>query len=97
MPKRVIRAINRNPGIAGVLCAIVLIAPVYYLWYDDDKDSKREFCTLSVNSREDNRTMWQYLIEQFPDSPAIPEFKAELDLRLPELECVDSVPVEKEE
>lgn len=45
-------------------------------------------CRETVAVRDDQRAMWLYLLEQNPDNPRAASFRAELDLRLPKLECV---------
>lgn len=60
--------------------------------FQDQEQANRATCERSVAGRDDNRAMWIYLIKEFADSPRAPAFRAELDRRLPQLECKGSVP-----
>lgn len=70
MPKRIVRLINRNPGIAGVLSSILFVAPAYVLWYHENQQTNAaiECVVQSLGTRDavtiDNRdTLIQFFDE----------------------------------
>lgn len=70
------------------LAGLLLIVLALGFWWANWQDTRREeTCRRGVAIRDDNRAMWLYVIELNPDSPQRPQFVAELDRRLPRLEC----------
>lgn len=89
-------------GFVAALLSIVLSGAIaWYVQASRDAETQRD-CQRSVSYRADNRAMWVYLIDQAnPDRTAEEQerfdaFVAELNRRLPPLECHDgnAVPVD---
>ena len=74
-------------GIATILCVFAAAGALYL-------DARRD-CAAEVRSREGQRTMWLYIVDEFPDAGIITELIVELNRRLPALECRggDAVPI----
>jgi hypothetical protein len=90
---------RRRLGFTLVVVASIAAVIVSALWWDSQNDVRREnLCKAQVASREDNRTMWEYLIDTNPDAPEaqLEAFTKALDNRLPVLICEEgsAVPVE---
>lgn len=53
-----------------------------------------ESCERAVSVRDDNRAMWLFVLDLLAGGRLVPQVRAELDRRLPVLECdADNVPV----
>lgn len=74
-------------AIVALLCVFVAGAALYL--------DARADCAAEVRSREGQRTMWLYIVDEFPDAQIITELIVELNRRLPPLECRggDAVPI----
>lgn len=69
MPKRVVRLINRNPGIAGVLSSILFVTPAYVLWYRENNQTNEalECVVNSLSVRDKTNTQSRDKIIDFLD------------------------------
>ena len=91
------KGVKRFPYlITSTAIVSLLISAGIAAWVDheNDKDAYQD-CLRVVDTRNDNRTMWLYLIDIRPDADpkVVEEFTAELNKRLPVLECEDNNPV----
>jgi hypothetical protein len=50
-------------------------------------------CQRDVRARDETRLMWEWLVDQFPDSDVAARAVHQLDVRLPHLRCVDDIAV----
>ena len=86
--------------IVGGLILLVLMVLGAFKIQDVLRDRAQASCERTVQAREDNRTMWLYLLagkDVDPKDPKVVAFTAELDKRLPPLHCVDRQPVPVEQ
>lgn len=77
-------------AVAGFILAVVVA------WKTSEfaVHQRQRDCERAVAVREDGRAMWLYLLDTAdPDNERAPAFVAELNKRLPPLECVDGKPV----
>lgn len=85
---------------AGVVGAGLLsIGSVAYQIAQDRDGRRQDECERVVQSREDGRAVWLYLVGRDPerrDDPDVVEFVEFLNDRLPPLECDGGYPVVKE-
>lgn len=58
---------------------------------------RREDCERRVDTREDTRAMWIWLVDQFPGDDLAERARTELDLRLPSLRCDGPIPIPEED
>lgn len=81
----------------GVIAAVAVL----YARYDrNDRErnaqlearQRQVLCERSVQGRDDNRAMWLWLFDQFPDEDVVRLGRVELDQRIPRLECVGGLP-----
>lgn len=82
-------------AIVVVVLVVGVVVAAFYI-QATLRDRAQESCERTVQAREDNRTMWIYLLagkDVDHDDPKVVAFTAELNKRLPPLECVDRVPV----
>lgn len=88
--------------VALLVAAVSLALTSYVFWQLEqtrDGDVRRD-CERAVNVRDDGRAMWLYLVATTtattPENQArVDAFVAELNRRLPALECHNGVPVER--
>jgi hypothetical protein len=70
----------------------LLLCGVLAYWVKDARDDETQRdCERTVAFREDSRAMWLYLVDSTPDADPerVTSFVAELNKRLPRLECRD--------
>lgn len=72
-------------AIGAVVLALLISGMAWYLWYQNEIQS----CRDAVAERQDDRSMWEYLVETRadPDNPETAAFIAHLNDRLPRLRC----------
>ena len=82
---------------AAAVLSLLLVCTV--AWRVDllGHEEEARACQRSVQYRDDNRTMWLYLLESATDASEkeLEAFRKELNKRLPALECRDDNPVPK--
>ena len=100
------RGPQRSAGGARFAWVVLVTAVVSLLmvtavaWHVDllGHEEEQRDCQRSVQARDDNRVMWLYALSTATDADPteLDTFRAELDRRLPALECrgEDPVPVE---
>jgi len=83
--------------VAIVVAFLSLILVTAVAWRVDllGRDEEQRDCKRAVAAREDNRTMWLYILATAADAKPseLEAFRVELDKRLPALECHDADPV----
>jgi len=80
--------------IATALLSLVIAVAVAWQVARQSNEEEMSDCARSVAVREDNRAMWTYLLsDASADLDRVARVRAELERRLPELECVDGNPV----
>jgi hypothetical protein len=85
------RKVPRFVWVGAVPMTILILVLVFAgAWLAHVNDvSERDDCRTAAEARDDNRSMWLYLIDQNPDDPDLPEFVIELNRRLPPLDVED--------
>ena len=79
----------------GVILLVLMVLGAFKI-QDVIHDRQQESCERVVQAREDNRTMWTYLLageDVDHDDPKVVAFTVELNKRLPPLECVNRIAV----
>lgn len=74
------------------LVAVAVVGAGSWLLIQIRHDAAVAECEREVEDRDDERTMWLWLIDRFPGENADAAL-AELDMRLPPLRCDDTQPV----
>jgi hypothetical protein len=97
---------NRQPSSAPLFAKLVAIGCVAGLGLVSvgawqlarlRAEEEQRDCERAVAGREDNRAMWIWLGEQFPDDAVELGLPGQLADRLPSLRCVDGNPVPESE
>lgn len=92
-----IRTLRRRL-VGAVIAGLAAVVGIAVAWRIDADDRRAESCQSQVTRRLDERAMWDYLLDtnDDPTNPRAIAFTAELNRRLPLLECVrgSATPVE---
>lgn len=93
------RGVPRFVKLIAVGVVVGLVVVLGAAWYISDirKAEERHDCERSVAGRADNRAMWEWLAQKFPEGAQESDLANELDRLLPELRCDGSDPVPVEE
>ena len=86
--------------VVGAVVLIVGVVVAAFTIQGTLRARQQESCERTVQARDDNRTMWLYVLDQGAgnaDAEQIAEFNQALNLRLPPLICVDRQPVPVED
>ena len=82
--------------VISLVAIVSLLLTTLVAWRVDllGQDEENRDCARAIAAREDNRTMWLYLLDTADAKPAeVEAFRVELNKRLPALECHGGNPI----